>query len=382
MSAAGSGAIDAEEEASKKRRRDESFAVSGEVEADDIVIISHMGADGAEQEMETDAMTTCFIDHWMSVRNFVCVADCAKKPIVIGDHTHQTRNNARYVKKMIPNTNWLKGINCDVMILIGHGTPSNTSPAYISFCESPGVDVDGVPREISPDATKIWSCSSWEDRDGDIYTKPPGGVHLSEVVGGSKLVMMLCCYGEIIAREYEYGDSLNTRKPDLLIFKHSSYIHNTSMYVFLALLMTCVEKFYSNHTASYDASIKRHIYQVLLWIQTHGTSAKAFWTFLMTHGCVYHTSSTGFQIKGTTYVWQLRGHCKQLLLDELKTLSLGLCSLETDAFGGCYTWVDSSHKKEELEARTKAPAPAASSEVVKHDELWHMLLQLKGMISA
>jgi hypothetical protein len=146
MSAAGSGAIDAEEEASKKRRRDESLAMAEEAETDDIVIISNMGADGAEQEMETDAMTTCFIDHWMSVRNFVCVADCAKKPIVIGDHTHQTRNNARYVKKMIPNTNWLKGINCDVMILIGHGSLSNnTSPAYISFYESPGVDVDGVP---------------------------------------------------------------------------------------------------------------------------------------------------------------------------------------------------------------------------------------------
>ena len=43
MSAAGSGAIDAEEETSKKRRRDESFAVAGEAEADDLVIISYMG---------------------------------------------------------------------------------------------------------------------------------------------------------------------------------------------------------------------------------------------------------------------------------------------------------------------------------------------------
>jgi hypothetical protein len=275
----------------------------------------------------------------------------------------------------------LKYINCDVMILIGHGFEGITSPSYITFCDSPGVDADGVRREISPNATRLWSCSSFEDRDGNIYPKPAGGVHLSQVVHGSKLVMMLCCHGEIIARDYEFQDIPSTGKPDLLIFKTSGEINDTSMYVFLALLMTSVEKNNSNHTGSYDASIKRHIYQVFLWIQTRGTDAEQFWTFLMTQGCVFSTESTGFEIKGnTSYTWQLRAGCKQVLLDELRTLSLGLCKSKSDAYGCWYTWVDSGHNRVELEAWTQPPKPVASGGAVEHDELRDMLLQLKGMM--
>jgi hypothetical protein len=373
--------IDVEEEASKKRRREQGKAMAMGDERDDVVIISYMGADRAVEETEADALTMCFTDLGMSVRNFVCVADCAAKPIFIGYHTDETRKNTRYVKKMIPSTTWLKNVNCDVMILIGHGFEGMTSPSYITFCESPGVDANGVIREISPNATRLWSCSSWEDREGDVVTKPADGVTLSEVVDGSKLVMMLCCHGEIIAGEYEFQDIPSTRKPDLLIFKTRGEINDTSMYVFLALLMTSVETNYSNLTGSYDASIKRHIYQVFLWIQTQGTDAEQFWRFLMTRGCVYSMVYSAFQIKGTTsYTWRLRDGCKQVLLDELRTLSLGLCKPKSDAFGGWYTWVDSGHNRAELEAWAQPPKPAASGGAVEHDELRDMLLQLKGMM--
>lgn len=380
MSAPGSVPIHAEEEVSKKRRREQALAMAEESECNDIAIVSYMGADRAVEEIEADVLTMCFTDHLMSVRNVVCVADCAATPIFIADHTDKTRKNTRYVKKIIPSTTWLKNMNCDVMILIGHGFEGITSPSYITFCDSPGVDADGVRREISPNATRLWSCSSFEDRDGNIYPKPAGGVHLSQVVHGSKLVMMLCCHGEIIARDYEFQDIPSTGKPDLLIFKTSGEINDTSMYVFLALLMTSVEKNNSNHTGSYDASIKRHIYQVFLWIQTRGTDAEQFWTFLMTQGCVFSTESTGFEIKGnTSYTWQLRAGCKQVLLDELRTLSLGLCNPETDAFGGCYTWVNSSHNKIDLEAWTQRPKPAAEP-VTKTADISNLLLRLRGLL--
>jgi hypothetical protein len=274
-------------------------------------------------------------------------------------------------------------MKCDVMILIGHGFSGITSPSYIPFCPSTGVDVDGVRREVSPDATRIWSCSSVEYRNDDnTYPKPADGVTLSEVVDGSKLVMMLCCHGETIAREYEgFGDNSSTRKPDLLIFKTSGEINNTSLHVFLALLMTSVETNDSYHTDSHDATIKRHIYHVFLWIQTQGTDAERFWTFLRTQGCVNSITNNRFHIKGTSsHNWHLREECKQELLDELRLLSLGLCKPKPDAFGCWYTWIDSRHKKEELEAWATAPAPAASGGAVEHDELWHMLLQLKGMM--
>jgi hypothetical protein len=260
MSAPGSGAIDAETEPSKKRRSEELLTMAEGSERDDLVIVSYTGADSAAEEMEADALTMCFSRHSMSVRNFVCVADCAAKPIFIGYHTDKTRDNTHYVKKMIPSTNWLKDVNCDVMMLIGHGSPADersATPGCISFCDFPGVDVDGVRREILPNATTIWSCSSLYKKNDGYYEKPPDGVTLSEVVHGSKLVMMLCCAAESIAEEYASDNSLSTRKPDLLIFKKKTgCIHDTSINVFLALLMTCIEENYGSHTGSYDASIK------------------------------------------------------------------------------------------------------------------------------
>ena len=156
MSAPGSVPNHAEEEANKKRRRENLLATSTGDERDDIVIISYMGANRAVEEMEADALAMCFTNYRMNIRNFVCVADCAAKPIFIG-YTDQSKGDGRYVKKIIPSTTWLKNINCNVMILICHGSTSFTSPAYLTFCESPGVHGDGGRREVSPDAMKIWS---------------------------------------------------------------------------------------------------------------------------------------------------------------------------------------------------------------------------------
>ena len=86
MSAPGSVPIHAEEEVSKKRRREQALAMAEESEWNDIAIVSYTGANGAAEEMEADALTICFNDHWMSARNFVCVADCAAKPILKNAH--------------------------------------------------------------------------------------------------------------------------------------------------------------------------------------------------------------------------------------------------------------------------------------------------------
>jgi hypothetical protein len=89
---------------------------------------------------------------------------------------------------------------------------------------------------------------------------------------------------------------------------------------------------------------------------------------------------TGFEIKGnTSYTWRLHSACKQELLDELRTLSLGLCNPETDAYGGCYTWVNSSHNKIELEAWTQRPKPAAE-QVTGTVDISNLLLRLRGLL--
>jgi hypothetical protein len=179
---------------------------------------------------------------------------------------------------------------------------------------------------------------------------------------------MLCCAAESIADEYASDDSLSTRKPDLLIFKTSSCVHDTSINVFLALLMTCIEENNSSHAGSYDASIKRHIYHIFSLIATEGSNAESFWTFLMTQGCVSEVPKvTGFRIKGTTSQLSLHDTAKQLIWNELRSLSLGLWTPATDENDGAYTWVN---------AYTPPPTYAA----VQAAQLDGLLLQLKGMV--
>ena len=125
--------------------------------------------------------------------------------------------------------------------------------------------------------------------------------------------------------------------------------------------------------------IKRHIYQVFLWIQTYGTSADLFWTFLMTQRCVSKGPSRvydEYRIKGSIYTYGLSPNCRQELLDYLKTVRMGLWTPGTGRTKSHYQWVGPETSAKTLKEWAN-PQHMASD--VHPDVLWRMLLQLKGM---
>jgi hypothetical protein len=104
-------------------------------------------------------------------------------------------------------------------------------------------------------------------------------------------------------------------------------------------------------------------------------NAESFWTFLMTQGCVSEVPKcSGFRIKGTTSILRLRADDKPLILNELRSLSLGLWTPATDEndVRGAYTWVNAYSPPP-----TYAAVEAAKLQAAKLDRL---LLQLKGMV--
>ena len=232
-------------ESAVKRQR-----VEGEQEEREggLVIVSNVG-DTRPEEIVPDTVATYFLNCSMSVRSYVVVPDFASWPIFLAKWERKAdpakgRVEKRYVKRMVPRTTCLKNITYDVMILCCHGIPKFIDkdrvhhPHSLCFNESNSVDRDGDRHPFAPRSSQIWSCTSYKDNE-HTYTKRVGGVTLSEVVCGSSLVLLLCCCGDPIMQEYR-AEMGQKDRPDFVYFAMDHTVHDISINIFLALLITAL----------------------------------------------------------------------------------------------------------------------------------------------
>jgi hypothetical protein len=106
------------------------------------------------------------------------------------------------------------------------------------FHEPDGVSPLGWKGKSPPEA-KIWSCSHCT-HGFETHVTPNDGVTLSEVVRYSKLVILLACCSEHIIEEYDSVGGLS--KPDFVVFWRPYITYDKSFYIFLALLITSIER--------------------------------------------------------------------------------------------------------------------------------------------
>ena len=236
------------------------------------------------------------------------------------------RVEKRYVKKMIPRTIYLRGITCDVMMLWCHGmkrytdAKGNHRPHSMCFYEPEGVDTDGEHRGYTPRDSQVWSCSSYTDAE-QTYKKVENGITLSEVVCGSRLVLLLCCIGGPIMQEYrkEMGEK---ERPDFVYFAMDENVHDISINIFLALLIDALERA-KVRGGDWDEFIRRCVCQVLVWVQRFGDSKK-MWDFfgLMRYVEMRGANGNMFRIKGCIHNFKAEADDKQTVLRELQSLTL------------------------------------------------------------
>jgi len=334
---------------------EELYDERGEHLDNHIIIVSNFG-DVRPQEAEPDAVTDFFRQEGMSVTDYVVVPGVGLYPKFLANfrdlydknddgtsHAKENQLRSRYVKKMIPSTTYLKNVACDVMILFCHGCPKTETPARphcLCFYENQSVSVRGNKVGSPSEATLIWSCSSYTEKkeNGEAvrYAKWDRGVTLSEVVQGSKLVLLMSCCGDHITREY--GSEAGGPKPDFVVFRMPVRIHDVSHNIFLALLMYSIENWRSKD-GNFDQIIRRQVCRVLILIKVHGNAddgadADKFWKFLHREGMI----TTGinprvrieeqFRVKGSIVTIAARVNPttrlddKDLFLQELKTLTL------------------------------------------------------------
>jgi hypothetical protein len=398
---------------------DELYDEKGERVDNHIIIVSNFG-DYRPQEAEPDAVTEFFRQEGMSVTDYVVVPGVGVDPKFVANyrelydknddgtpHAKINQLRIRYVKKMIPSTTYLENVACDVMILFCHGCPKTEAPArphYLSFHENQGVSVRGYKVGSASPATIIWSCSSYTESNANgkpvQYAKCDGGVTLSDVVEGSKLVLLLSCCGDQITREY--GREAGGPKPDFVVFRMPDRIHDVTHNIFLALLMHCIENWRWKEV-NFDQIIRRQVCRVLILIKVHGNAedgrdADKFWKFLHREGMITTGINPGasierqFRVKGSILTIEARRvnpttgrDDKDLYLEELKTLTLQIWNgteyynIDTGTkTADLIAWKEDKQfkKSSQLASEASAAKPTTQSCSIQIDTL---LSQLRGL---
>jgi hypothetical protein len=371
------------EPAAKRQRVD---GEEEEEERDDgLVIVSNFG-DVRPEEIVPDTVATYFLDGGMSVRSYVVVVDFGKWPIYLANWEREGALKS-YVKKMIPKTKYLRGITCDVMMLLCHGmskytdSKGNHRPHSMCFYEPCSVGTDGEHRGYTPRDSQVWSCSGYTDGE-KTYKKVEDGITLSEVVCGSRLVLLTCCIGGPIMREYrkEMGEK---ERPDFVYFAMDENVHDISINIFLALLIDALERA-KERGGTWTEFIRRCVCQVLVWVKGCGDSEDRLWDFLELMDYVDMRGENGkmFRIKGCIHNFSVEADDKQTVLRELQSLTLLLWD---GGEGGARVERIVNHEtdKDELAALTggkpfrRGSQGASAESPITVDGL---LLQLKGLL--
>ncbi len=250
----------------------------------------------------------------------------------------------QYAKVMTPSTSELCFVGSEVMFIICHGAVRTVlvrppQPSYLTFHEPFAVSGDGkVIVGNSPESSRIWSCSSHIAEDAATkqcitYRKAAEGVTLSRVVCASDLVVLLSCDSGLIMDEYSSEED-DYKKPDFVAFLRWGPSHDISFNIFLALLMTALERKVSptGKTAAgkiiyCDDSVRMSVCQIMLWVQEAGEDEDTFWAFLCANGIVLPgqdaTNEDHIQIRGCIHTFGLvtdaesKKHDRLLVLEEL-----------------------------------------------------------------
>lgn len=296
------------------------------------VIVSHCG-DLRPDEVVADSLTTCLLNLQKSVTSYVVVPTCGAEALCLANF-HDTftggRNigqvKKRYMKKIIPDTAYLKNTQCHVMIFFSHGTPRSeigARPHYICFRESDSVSVDGQKLEGTPEEAKIWSCSEYTSGE-KTYAKKHRGVTLSEVVGQSKLVILLACCSAPIIQEFSAEEG---RKPDFVILAVDLITHDIANHVLIALLCTSLENTdKASKKDTWHDDVRTHVCKVLLSIKQHGADEGTFWNFLQTCDVIKKghvpLSDAYYRIRGHAHSYEAETDDKKIVWEEMNALTL------------------------------------------------------------
>jgi len=287
------------------------------------VVVSFFG-DTHPEEAITDQMATFFLYERSNVTSYMCVGDFDRNSIFLANYANSEKktHQMKYVKKLVPNTAHLKNIDAQVLFLFCHGVErdeKSRNPSLLNFDGNNSVTIYGAKNPTLPHALTISSCREYA-HGGTTYTAPVD-VFLSEVVGQTQLVMLMCCYGADIVQEYASEESDGSNRPNFVIFKQKT-ADVISVEIFLTLLMLSMDTYKVTSTVGdWNQVLELHVRQVMNWIQ-QCNNKEDLWQFLLKNECVQQlTEENHFRNKLSTERLS-KVAVQEYLYDDLRSLTL------------------------------------------------------------
>jgi hypothetical protein len=265
-----------------------------------------------------------------------------------------------YTKMIVNNTEMLKSVAADLMIVLGHGLKRiNNQPSAVCFapCDTKFVSSSGC----------LWGSRYRveKNQDGSRDKLPDTITTLADVTARSKLAIVLTCRGDQILQDFLSDGPTNFT--DMLLCD-KEYLDNQSFCIFFVLLVNLIDSFLKFrplrlNNVTMDEIVKWKIERIFQIVMQFGTSPEDFWDFLEKSGCVSSLeavkASQGlpnirenadryYRVLGIPWNFPLRFESedgteedkKQTILDDFKALKLVRWDVETKKVV-CENWESS-----------------------------------------
>ena len=187
-----------------------------------------------------------------------------------------------YTKKIVNNTEKLKSVITDLLIVFGHGRCRNKyEPSAVCLACSGAKLGNNMMLWGSRYGVKINGDGSRDELDGTITT-------LEDVTARSQLSIVLTCYGNQILQDFLSDDPRNFM--DILLCD-KEVIDNQSFCIFFVLLVNLIDsdlkyRPLSGNNYTMDDIVLWRIESIFQIVRKFGTTAETFWDFLEKSGCV------------------------------------------------------------------------------------------------
>jgi hypothetical protein len=182
----------------------------------------------------------------------------------------------------VNNTERLKSVVTDLMIVFGHGRCRNEHEPSAVCLACSGAKLGN--------SMMLWGSRYGvkRNRDGSRDKLPDTITTLADVTARSKLAIVLTCRGDQILQDFLSDGPTNFT--DMLLCD-KEYLDNQSFCIFFVLLVNLIDSFLKFrplrlNNVTMDEIVKWKIERIFQIVGEFGTTTEDFWDFLEKSGCV------------------------------------------------------------------------------------------------
>lgn len=250
-----------------------------------VAILSHEGSILPLEETLVNMLTQLCFTLKLSLETDILVDNVAYYDDVANKYHEKLKlvDRPLYKKIQVDRTEHIKNINAELIIMLCHGSPRNTAtdfPAALRF------------RCTTSDAGRghsgllVFAKSTRRVCD-------PGSILLHDVIRGSKIVIMLACYGNEVVADYlqslesvhnDTGDKY-PMYPDILMCPGE--VSNVTVHIFGVLFINLLEsQVVTLPVQDLYRDVRTVILRIMQIVKLFGSDHDGFWEFLKRVNCI------------------------------------------------------------------------------------------------